>query len=341
VKAAFIKKYNRVKLVDIPKPSPSGKEVLVKVQACGVCGSDFIEAKAWAKQWKRFGHEIVGTVEEMGPEVTGFSEGDQVVIALSAPCGVCPACKSGVPRRCSNLIMAEQGGFAEYLLVPDQRLLYHVKPSLPIRTAVMAEPITVVLDAFEAASLQEGQYFLVVGGGYIGRLALLTAKTEGANVLGILGRKTSPQIEECLKDTGGEHFSWRTWFGRTIGPPTDLRERLSTLPGSLVILHTAPAYYIGNYLEAMPFGTTIVNIGLSAKPRENKLRIDGSKLIFSKIQLLSAFPVPCLHMEHAVDLLQSHVELYGLMTMESRTIDDLPGVIGGSYNHGAKVVILP
>lgn len=341
MKAAFVKKYNKVKIVDIPRPSPTGGEILVKIDACGVCGSDFIEARAWAKQWKRFGHEIVGTVAEMAPEATGFSEGDQVVVVLSAACGICPSCAAGVPRKCSNMILLEQGGFAEYLLVHDQRLLYPVRPPLPIESVAMAEPLTVVLDAFEAASPQEGQYLLVVGGGFIGRLALLTAKAKGVRSAGILSRKSSPQVEACLNAVGGEYFEWRTRFGRTIGPPPDFERKLFETPGKLFVLHTAPGYYMGLYLDALPPGTSVVNIGLSARPRENRLSLDTDRLMFKRTQLLAAMPAPCLHMEQAVNLIQRHKELFASMPTEAKTLDELPGVINGSYSRGSKVLVVP
>ena len=59
MKAAFVKRKNRVRIKEVPKPEPKEKEIRIKIDACGVCGSDFIEAQSWAKRWKRFGHEIV------------------------------------------------------------------------------------------------------------------------------------------------------------------------------------------------------------------------------------------------------------------------------------------
>jgi threonine dehydrogenase-like Zn-dependent dehydrogenase len=98
MKVTFIKKYNKVKIVDIPVPKPEGKDVLIRIDACGVCGSDFIEAKVWDREWKRFGHEIAATVVEMGG-VSGLSVGDQVVVALSVPCGNCAPCIEENPRK--------------------------------------------------------------------------------------------------------------------------------------------------------------------------------------------------------------------------------------------------
>lgn len=341
MKAAFVKKCRKVKIEDIPVPEVRQGEILVKMEACGVCGSDFIEAELWATDWKRFGHEIAATVAEVGPEATGFKKGDQVAIALSAPCGSCPPCLAGVPRKCRRLVTAEQGGFAEFLRVKDVRLLHKVDPPLPTNLAVFAEPLTVILDAFEVASVKSGDHILVVGGGFIGMLSLLAAKAVGAHVAGVLTRRTSADLTACLRSVGAESYFWRTLFGRTIGCPASLRERLAGITGRLIVVHTAPACYIGLYVKALPYDTAVVNMGLSARTRENKLGIDFSQMIFNRCRLLSAFPVPCLHMPEAVSMLRRHADLFAIIEPERRRLEDLPEVIGRSAKRGRKIVIVP
>lgn len=339
MKAAFIKRKNRVRIKDIPKPRPGGTEVLIKIDACGVCGSDFIEAKTWARKWKRFGHEIAATVDGVGDEVAGLSIGDQVVVALSIPCGICSPCRHGNPRRCNNLITAEQGGFAEYLLIKDQRLLYKVDPALSVELASFAEPLTVILDALNLANLREGDHFFVVGGGFIGTLALLAAETLGGNVTGLLNREARPGIITCLNEIGGDHFTWHTVAGRTIAAPVKMRKKLSGLSGRTVVLHTAPARYITLYLDLLPYDSTIVNIGLSELAEENRLEIDASRLIFKRLQVMSAFPVPCQHLHQAVSLLREHSGLFSLLSTEKIPLSRLPEVITGSYRPKRKTLI--
>jgi len=339
MKAAFVKRKNRVKVKDIPKVRPGKTEVLLKIDACGVCGSDFVEAQIWAKKWKRFGHEIVATVAEIGEEVFDFAVGDQVVVALSIPCGTCASCRNGSPRTCNNLITVEQGGFAEYLLVKDQRLLYKVDPAISIELASFAEPLTVVLDALYLAGLREGDNFFVVGGGFIGALSLLAAKILGGNIKGVLNREARPEIVACLNETGGEHFAWHTFAGKTIAAPAKLRKKLSGLPGRIVVLHTAPARYIAHYLGLLPYNSTIVNIGLFAVSGENKLKIDTSMLIFKRLQLMNAFPVPCMYLPQAVSLLREHSGLFSLLSVEKIPLSRLPEIIIGSDKQKRKILI--
>lgn len=339
MKAAFVKKYKKVKIIDIPLERPDSNEVLVKIDACAVCGSDFIEAKVWAADWKRFGHEIAATVVEVGAGVPGLSAGDQVVIALSIPCKKCRACVGHNPRKCSHLIIAEQGGFAEYLLVKDYRLLVKVDPVLPVNLACLAEPLSVILDAFHLSSLQAGNHLLVVGGGNIGCMAILTAKALGIDVLGILGRNTNSGLTACLNQTSGNFFSWRSLAGLIISAPVALKKRLSELTGRLVVLHSAPPRYIYKYMDSLPFDSTVVNIGLSASKRENRVKLDFSKMIFNRLQIMSAFPVPCMHISQAVTLLHEHDALFSLLSSEQLPLEQLPEVITRRKGYPKKIII--
>lgn len=341
MKAAFVKRRRKVQIRDIPVPEPRDQEVLVRIDACGVCGSDFIEARLWAHEWKQFGHEIVATVAKTGPNVSEFRLGDQVVVALSVPCGICQPCIAGAPRKCSQMITAEQGGFAEFLLIKDARLLRAVRPKLPIGLASLAEPLTVILDAFELADLFESRWLLVVGGGFLGTLGLLAAKSLALDIVGILSRTSSPLILKCLADTGGQHFSWRTLAGLTLGVPANLGRVLSAVPGRMAVLHTAPPKYIRHYLDILPFDSSIINIGLSENPRKNILVTNGARLIFKRTQLLSAFPVPCLHLGEAIELLRNHERAFSLISPELKPLEALPSIISNKRRRSRKFLIVP
>ncbi len=335
----MVKRYNQIKIVDIPVPEPKGNEVLVKIDACGVCGSDFIEAQVWAKNWKRFGHEIAATVAGTGEGVTGISVGNQVVVALSVPCGTCTSCITGHPRKCNRLIVVEQGGFAEYLLVKDYRLLYKVDPVLPAELVCLTEPLTVILDAFQLVNLQARDTLLVVGGGNIGCMSLLAAKALGINVLGVIGRSLDSRLTTCLGAAGGSFFPWRTLMSMIIGVPTMLKQRLSELSGRLVVLHTAPAGYISRYFDALPYDSTIVNIGLSTSRKKNAITLDASKMIFKRIQFMSAFPVPCMHLSQAISVIREHRALFSLLSIKQLSLEQLPDLIASSKGTRNKIII--
>jgi threonine dehydrogenase-like Zn-dependent dehydrogenase len=341
MQAAYVKTRNKVQLRDIAAPAPAAGEVLLRVDGCGVCGSDFIEATTWAKSWKRFGHEIAATVLTVGEGVSRVAPGDQAALALSAPCGQCPSCSSGNPRRCTGLVVAEQGGYAELLLVKDERLLCKVPQPLPTELLVFAEPLTVLLDAFHTAGLTPGDRLVTVGGGFLSCLGLLTAKALGAAPGLCLSRSLHPGLQACLQAVGGEHFKWRALGGITISAPGSFAQRLAASTERIVVLHTAPAKYLPRYLDSLPFATEIVNIGLSGDAAENNVKFDCSRLIFKRIQLLSAFPVPCLYLEEALRLLCAHQELFSLLRPEVMPLSRLPEIIASPRKTKRKIMIVP
>jgi threonine dehydrogenase-like Zn-dependent dehydrogenase len=340
MRAALVKVRNHVRIVELPIRACAGQEVRLKIGYCGLCGSDFIDARCWARQWKRFGHEIVGTVVQAGPDAKGLSPGRRVVVALSAPCGQCDPCRQGQTRYCRNMLLAEQGGFAEYVNV-DQRLAFPVPPEIPDALACFAEPITVVLDALEAACAPSGCALLVVGGGFLGQLALLVGRAGGLKVLGMMSRELRGGADRCLQIVGGEHFPWRMIGRKTLGAPSELTSRLAGLSGPLVVLHTAPACHIPKYLTALPFNVTLVNLGLSARRRENRLRLDAETLITRRVHLHAGFPVPCTHFPRALEILAAKREWFSAIETQVVGLSDLPTLIAGRRRPQAKVLIKP
>jgi len=340
MKAAFVKRRKKIRIDDIPLPKTGDNEILIRIDACGLCGSDYIDASSWAMDWKRFGHEIVAHVIDAGPGVNGVKHEDQVAVALSVPCGKCSACTSGNVRRCTRMHVAQQGGFAEYLIVPNEHLLFKIDPPLPPAVAVFVEPLSVVLDAFETCALGREDRLIVVGGGFIGRLALVAAKAAGVEVAGLLTRGSNPEIETLSEKLGFNRFYWRTFGGITLSPPRHFAEEMAIGDGRAVFIHTAPARYIARYYKALPYDSVIVNIGLSSSFLGNHLFIDVSKALFKRISILTAFPVPCLTFSKAITLLQKRTDLFSLLSVESQPLERLPELLRGPRSK-RKIMITP
>ena len=340
MKAAFVKRKGKVEIRDVPRPEPGRGEVVLRIDACGVCGSDFIEASRWAKSWKRFGHEVAATIHAVGDGVTDFAQGDKAVMALSVPCGECEACRNGRFRYCSGFIVAEQGGFAEYLLVKDVRLLRAVSHATPSNVACLVEPLTVILEAFRLARLEESDRLFVVGGGFLGALAVLTASVMGVPVAGAMSRRLGENVRMALELTEGEFVKWSSLGGMAFGPPSAFRAALSGHPGRVVVLHTAPPSMIGAYIDALPYAATVVNIGLSDTDKGNRFTLDAAGNVFRRTQVLSAFPVPCLYLEDAVSMLEEHVEIFSRLKTHTISLDALPGLIASRPRGGKTIVAM-
>jgi threonine dehydrogenase-like Zn-dependent dehydrogenase len=335
MKAAFVKRKGKVKISEVFLPDVGDNEILIRINACGVCGSDFIEASHWAKEWKQFGHELSGTIHTIGGNNTDFDKGDRVVLATSVPCGECSACRKGLPRHCPQMVIANQGGFAEYLLIKDSRLLKTVSLSVPSNVACLAEPLTVILDAFHLVRLEKNDVFWVAGGGFIGMLAILTAHLMGISVAGVFSRRSLDNLQKVLEYTGGECLKWGGF-----GALSTFKNILSGRSGRTVVLHTAPPYTIASYCDKLPYDSAVVNIGLSGKKKENRLSLDISKAVFNRTQILNAFPVPCLFLEEAVSLLENHTEVFSMLDTYSVSLDDLPRIIASRSKNGKAIVTI-
>ena len=340
MKAAFVKRPNKISLEETPRPELPPGGAILRIQGCAVCGSDYLEAAEWAAEKKRFGHEIAATVEEISAPDSGLRVGDQVGLAFSLPCGECPACRQGNPRRCTGLILAEQEGFAEYVAVKDPRLLCKTDPGLPLGVAVLVEPLTVLLDAFHLAAIRPGERLLIIGGGNLGRLALLLAKAWGLERPLLIGRDLTPGLEACLAAAAGSHYAWLKKMGSPETFPPELNQELAQTTQRLVVINTSPPWLLNGVIDLLPYDTRLVNLGI-ARAKKNRLKLDAFKLILKRLQLLSAFPVPCLHLKEAVKTLCAHTELFAAYPTETRPLSDLKAILTSGKRPDHKVIILP
>lgn len=126
-RAVFIRAPFQLKIEEIPIPAIEHEdEVLIRVRAVGICGTDIHLAHGWAREWQRFGHETAATVVACGPAVSDLVPGDLVAVHATTACGVCEGCMNGDIRDCRNWIPSRQSrAFADYMLV-QRRMLWKV-----------------------------------------------------------------------------------------------------------------------------------------------------------------------------------------------------------------------
>ncbi len=175
----------KVEVQERPVPEVGPNDVLLEVSHCGICGSDLhFVIEGWGRVGAIEGHEYTGTVAAVGPEVIGWSVGDEVVGGPSPRCGACEFCLAGRPSLCSGRgAVGErddpwQGAFADYIKVPEAQLL-RVPTGLSLRHAALAEPLAVALHGITRSGVQPGQRALVTGGGPIGALSVAALLAMG------------------------------------------------------------------------------------------------------------------------------------------------------------------
>lgn len=209
MRAAVVDERGRLRATEAGRPEPAPGEVLVRVEACGLCGSDLHAARR--ARWPAGlipGHEIAGRVEALGEgarsggDGLALEPGQPVVLEPLVSCGRCVGCTSGRDPICPELQIAgvhRAGGFAEWISLPAGRV-FGVDPTLEPSTAALVEPIAVALHAIDRAALVPGERVLVLGGGTIGLLCALAAVRAGARETVVTTRY--PQQAAFARDCG-------------------------------------------------------------------------------------------------------------------------------------------
>ena len=168
---------------DVADPAPADGQLLVRVGACGICGSDLHIADAAERPGHVLGHEFAGEVVALGRSVTGWAEGERVAVFPLAGCGACSACLAGRPSRCRTWELVGgslPGAYAEYVAVAP-RQAYRLPESVDARHGALVEPLAVALHAWDRTAAATGEAVLVLGGGPVGQAVALWARPFGAS----------------------------------------------------------------------------------------------------------------------------------------------------------------
>jgi L-iditol 2-dehydrogenase len=184
MRALLLKDYKQFQIAEVANPTPGPDEVLVAVEACGICGSD-VHGMDGSTGRRRppivMGHEAAGVIERAGAAVKNWSPGDRVTFDSTIYCGVCAYCRDGQVNLCNNRRVLgvscedyrQHGAFAEFVAVPE-RILYRIPESLPYEHAALVEPFSIALHAAGLTTVRLNDTVVVVGAGMIG-LALVQA----------------------------------------------------------------------------------------------------------------------------------------------------------------------
>ena len=173
-----------VRIQEMPKPEIAEDEILVKVMASGICGSDVTEWYRMPKAPRILGHEITGIIEETGSKVTRCKVGDRVFVSHHVPCNKCRYCLKGNHTACETLHTTNYypGGFAQYIRVPRINVengVYTLPSGMSFEEGTFIEPLACVVRSQRLAAVQEDDVLLVIGSGVSGILHVQLAKRGG------------------------------------------------------------------------------------------------------------------------------------------------------------------
>jgi len=212
MKAAVIHGPRDIRLETVPDPVIQSDEILVRVMACGICGTDVHTYKRGqsltAERSRIAGHEFSGEVVEVGEETGGIAVGDRVVGTGYRSCGKCYRCRSGQPERCPVPSIPGEGldgAFAEYVVIPNPmpgRAIFQIPTNLDWEEAATVEPVSVACHAVRRARIQQGETVVVLGAGMIGQTIVQAVRAAGASrvIVSEPSKARRDKAKECGAD---------------------------------------------------------------------------------------------------------------------------------------------
>jgi L-iditol 2-dehydrogenase len=193
MKALVLTAYDRLEMLEVPDPVVGPREVLVRVRACGICGSDVHGLDGSTRRRLPpliMGHEAAGDIAAVGSEVTAWHEGDRVTFDSTIYCGVCETCRSGLTNLCEarkviGVSIPEyraDGAFAEYVAVPEH-ILYRLPDNVSYVEGAAVEPLSIGLHAISRTTVKPDSRVLVVGTGVIGLMLIQALAALGCRTI--------------------------------------------------------------------------------------------------------------------------------------------------------------
>jgi L-iditol 2-dehydrogenase len=284
MRAALARSLDDVELVELPDPEPGPGEVVCRVLACGVCGSDVLPWYVERKLPAVLGHEPAGEVVAVGDGVDRVAPGDRVAIHHHVPCGRCDRCRRGRETMCATFRASglEPGGFAEQVRIPAE-LTHELLPldGLDPVLASFTEPLACVWRALDRARIGPGDRVLVVGAGTSGLLAVAATRARDVEAVYVQEPRSDRRaLAEALGARPHEGEGVHAALACTPRPEAIAAALEPVEPGGVLLLYAPPA-------PGTPLG------------------LDGAELFLREIDVRPSYSAGPADMRAALTLLQT------------------------------------
>jgi len=289
-----------VRLEEMPLPKVGPGELLVRVGACGICGSDVMEWYRINRVPLVLGHEVAGVIEEVGEGLKNYKKGDRIACSHHVPCGNCRYCLNGHETVCDTLRKTnfDPGGFCEFLRLAKINVdkgVYPLPDSVTFSEATFIEPLACVLRGQRLAGFKKGQSVLVLGCGIAGLLHISLAKLMGAGFI------VATDIADYRLKQAKKFGADEVMFVKEYSP-----DKLSALNqnrlADLVIVSTTAISAIAQALESVERGGTILFFAPTDKGL--KIPISFNELFWrNEITLTSSYAGSPKDYKEALDLI--------------------------------------
>jgi len=302
MKAVRLEATGQLLLSEVEKPVPGPGELLVRIEACGICGTDrhLFHGEFPSKPPVTLGHEFAGIIEAVGAGVADFRPGMRVTGDPNIACGRCEECRRGRVNLCRNLRaigIHRDGGFADYVVLP-QKQAFALPLGLDPLHGAFCEPLACCLHGVDLANIKTGASVIVLGGGVIGLLTVQLARLAGATRILLVTRNAD---KRALAETLG---ATATFDPSKADAVSGITGHSGLLPGGADIVFEC-AGVAETMMQAPKLarrgGTAVI---LGVMPQGAKIEIEPFDLLFREVNLVSSFLNPFTH-QRAADLIAS------------------------------------
>lgn len=338
MKAVIFEKEGVVKCIEKEIPKIKEKdEVLLKILAASVCGSDLgitaVPQRHFATPGVILGHECVGEIVELGEENEEFHVGDRVLLNPMVPCGDCYYCKLGQINKCEHVGSVGEdcdGVFAEYY-VGKRSLLYHLDDSVPLDVAVFAEPLACAMNGFKRLGFLPGQSVLIYGAGPIGLLFAKLCKAAGASYV-MLSETAQKRIEFAKENAGADYV-----IDSKVEKSGEMIQKVTGQEGADIVIDTV-GVLLESAIEDVAVEGKILLFGINDRLSQTIKQYDITR---KEIQIISSYATHYTF-PYVIKMLSNNVlDLLPLLT-NRMTLEELPdGIEMLRQGEAMKVVVYP
>lgn len=339
MKAVRLEAVGSIALREVGKPSAGPDDLLVRIEACGVCGTDrhLFHGEFPCKPPVTPGHEFSGIVEAVGAAVLGFSVGDRVTGDPNIACGRCKHCHTGRVNLCSNLNaigIHRDGGFADYVVLP-QKQAFLLPADLKPTHGAFCEPLACCLHGVDLAAIKPGASVAVLGGGVIGLLTVQLAKLAGATTIILSTRQASRRsLAEDIGATATVDPGAADVIDAVAGPS-------GLVPGGVDVVFECAGVRdtVEQSMRLARAGGTVIIVGVV--PQGMKVTFEPFDLLFRELKVLGSFLNPYTHGRAAQLIASGAIEIDRLISRQV-TLEEAPAVIANPPSPGeVKVLVVP
>ena len=343
MKAAILDK-SKIVIKDIVLPKIGKNEILIKMKACGICGSDLEKVfGSYGMKSSRIGHEPVGEIVKVGKEITNFKKGDRVFVHHHVPCYACEFCYSGDFTMCemyqsSNI---EPCGLSEFILIPEWNVsrggVAMIPDSISYEQAALIEPVACCLRSIEKINIKKADIVMIFGAGPTGLMHLILMKCSGVSQIIVV------DINDFRLNFAKKIDPTITTINVSESDKDLLKKKLTSIVGkngvdkSIICTSSRTAFM--QSLESTRRGGTISLFGVP--PKDNQSVIDLNMIYSKELKIIPSYATSEKEIHQAIKLMENAIiNLEPLITHKFNLVDsEMAFLCAHNANDSMKIII--